>query len=284
MRFVQILPIIFLAFIDKIAQGAVIRPVFTEGSFCSVHILGNVENGDAKIFEDIINQLSTKSCNTYAVYLSSPGGSVLESMELGKFIRTLGGYVSVLTRNDGGQGCFSSCVLILAGGSARILGSDTIVGIHRPRFDYEVFSGLSPQQAKNTYADMSALVQSYLQRMGISDGLYQEMLAIPSNKMKILTYMEMKQWHLDGEDPGYAEWLRARKIEQFGETAVIQHDQYVEESFAFFRECLASPGQSGDLCAAETDKRFRNPLASTTKFRLVPSEFAPVFDEQPNPK
>jgi hypothetical protein len=48
--------------------------------------------------------------------------------------------------------------------------------------------------------------------MGMSEPLFRAMMAIPSSEVRIVRYDEMKEWGLVGEDPGYAEWLKAKNI------------------------------------------------------------------------
>src|ERR1700744_3228354 len=77
------------------------------------------------------------------VFLNSPGGRVVASMELGQIFRRLG-VASIVARAGQAYGgtalaaghCFSACVYALMGGSKRIIPPQSKVGVHR-MFQYE---------------------------------------------------------------------------------------------------------------------------------------------------
>lgn len=94
----------------------------------------------------------------------------------------------------------SACVLILAAGAVRIVGHDSRVGIHRPYFDQVLFAGLDRSQAKAKYDALSQSVAAYLAKMGMSDRLHQDMMKVPSNESRLLSYDDMKAFNLSGED------------------------------------------------------------------------------------
>lgn len=140
------------------------------------------------------------------VYLNSPGGNVLAAIQMGQIIRELG--ISTWLRPK--SKCASSCVLVFAGGIDRLLFDDAHIGIHRPYFPPEQFAKLDRSEAMRRYATVEEGVAEYLRRMGISDQLFNQMMQIPSNKIRWLIEDEAKQMRLIGQDPGFFEWDRAR--------------------------------------------------------------------------
>jgi hypothetical protein len=84
------------------------------------------------------------------------------------------------------------------------------VRVHRPHFDAALFGRLGQGQAKAKYDSLVAEVKGYLSRMGMSDQLFQAMMAVRSDDARTLTLNEMKAFNLVGQDPGYAEWMRAK--------------------------------------------------------------------------
>ena len=51
-------------------------------------------------------------------------------------------------------------------------------------------------------------VQTYLNRMGMPDRLYQEMMQRSPDKMLVLDATRLKSLKLEGIDPAYEKWLR----------------------------------------------------------------------------
>ena len=155
--------------------------------------------------------VEAQKLNPVSVRLSSPGGSVLSAMELGDLIRD-GGYSTAVFGPDE---CESACVLVLVAGVTRVASYGRI-GIHRPHFPEELFAALSRQEARQKYESMSASVKSYLSRMGMPDTLYRAMLAVASDDIRFLSPQQIKDYGLEGEDPAWAEWRRARLIDEWG--------------------------------------------------------------------
>ena len=122
------------------------------------------------------------------VYLNSPGGDAAAAIELGQEIKKL----SILTAMDEHAECLGACVLVLAAGARRSPVPDK-VGLYR-------LGDKNPALAKR--------VQTYLNRMGMPDRLYQEMMQRSPDKMLVLDATRLKSLKLEGIDPAYEKWLR----------------------------------------------------------------------------
>lgn len=141
---------------------------------------------------------------TVTANLDSPGGDVLAAIEIGDIVR--GNWIWTIVDNN--TQCSSACVFILAAGAERCAGESS-VRIHRPHFDAKLFGQLGQSQAKAKYDGLIDGVRQYLSRMGMSEQLFQAMMAVRSDDARTLTIAEMKAMNLVGEDPGYVEWMRA---------------------------------------------------------------------------
>jgi hypothetical protein len=180
-----------------------------------IAISGKIDQQTRQDFEDIIrkNNLRAKiGSSNVTVALNSPGGSVTDAMAIGDTIRELGFSTIVWTTNQ----CNSACVLILASGVTRMISENATVGIHSPAFDEALFASLPQEKARALYNDMSIGVRRYLLHMGISDGLYLAMVSVPSDEIVKLSIAKAREYGLEGKDPSWHEWVRAKQIQRFG--------------------------------------------------------------------
>lgn len=130
--------------------------------------------------------------------------------------------------------CASSCMLIFAAGVDRLLLDDARLGIHRPYFPPEQFAKLDRLEAQRRYSSLEKGVAEYLRIMGMSDELFDQMMRVPSNKVRWLREDEAKKLRLVGDDPAFAEWDRARMKERYLPEFVEWKDR--------FNECIENRG------------------------------------------
>ena len=173
------------------------------------------------------------------VSLNSPGGSIVDAMAIGNLIRSQGYITFVFEENE----CSSACVLVLAAGVKRFVPSKKI-GVHRPHFDEQMFAKLSQSDARKKYEDMAEGVRKYLTSMGMSESLYPAMLRVSSDRIKYLSYIELKSYGLEGEDAAFSEWERARAIQMLG--------GQMPSEIAVSRPTTPSTNMSFEVCSLRT--------------------------------
>lgn len=173
--------------------------------FADVVISGRIMQADVEQFRKLsaflVSQFGVVTAN-----LNSPGGDVLAAIAIGNIVRDNW----IWTVIDDNDECSSACVLVFAAGAQRLAGDRSVVRIHRPHFDAALFGQLGRGQAKANYDGLIDEVKGYLSRMGMSDQLFQAMMVVRSDDARTLTLSEMKAFNMVGEDPGYAEWMRAK--------------------------------------------------------------------------
>jgi hypothetical protein len=176
-----------------------------------------------------------------SVTVDSSGGDVYTAMRIGRLLRQEEARVVVL----GGASCFSSCVLILAGGVQRqVLGK---VGIHRPYF-YDFPKDLKDDQIKPTLNKLWSDVRSYLTEMNIPSFLFEEMVSIPPSEIKILSKDELRRFCLNQDDPAWEEKYVRRQAERYGLTAAEYRRRDALAKKAEKEDCLGQGFcNSGDL-------------------------------------
>ena len=141
------------------------------------------------------------------VFLDSPGGRVLASMEFGTLLRKLGAAAVVARIDPDGRGgsvtssaqCYSACVYAFMGAKKRVVPPASRIGIHR-MFVYEDSldaSGTTVLRHRGfDNHDMRAFLMNYSNEMGVSPGLIAAAEAVPSDTLHILTRDEIRRWHL----------------------------------------------------------------------------------------
>ncbi len=177
-------------------------------------ITGVIDQQTVEDFDKAINDpriIKTAKLSAPMVVLDTPGGSVIDAVLIGQTIRRSNFMTGVF---EGAQ-CSSACVLILAAGVSRTANFGK-VGIHRPHFDESAFAQLTQDQARAKYNEMANGVRQYLLQMGMSENLYTAMLKVPSDQIEFLSLKNIREYGLEGEDPAWAEYQRAKAIKRGG--------------------------------------------------------------------
>ena len=168
---------------------------YTPGSGNSVALItlsGQIKKDDLKHLIDFI-LMALKSSGIHMVRLDSIGGDLETALAMGRVLRADKAIVSVLAQGK----CFSSCVFVLAGGTTR--GVYGPVGIHRPYAPVD--NRMTAGAQKQYYERLEKQIRSYLTFMNIPVELYDHMIRIPPEKMKLLTKDELQRYGLSENDP-----------------------------------------------------------------------------------
>jgi hypothetical protein len=170
------------------------------------------------------------------MFLYSPGGSAIGSMELGRLVRarkmtvSVGHTVPLSCESDpasekscepqikaghaieaeldpGKTTCNSGCVYVVAGGAVRLVPPWVTLGIHDvgflPREHGHQFSADAIEYAKSI-AD--GRLRSYMREMGIEDGLWKEAFATPFSSLKPLFRDDIVRFGMDRRDFAETVW------------------------------------------------------------------------------
>jgi hypothetical protein len=147
------------------------------------------------------------SRNLHAVvFLDSPGGRVLASMEFGSLLRKIGAaavVAGVYSREGGGAvltngQCFSACVYAFMGARKRVVPASSQIGIHR-MFAYEQnvdASGDAYLRRRYDDGEMGLLLKHYSTEMGVNPELISLAEHIPSDALRILSRNEIRRYRL----------------------------------------------------------------------------------------
>jgi hypothetical protein len=164
---------------------------------------GVIEETTPQAFVEFARQASLSTRLRSVVFLNSPGGNVVASMELGYAFRRMraaaivAGYASQGSVSGPVSGrCLSACVYALMGAFRRVVPNESRVGLHRMSI-VEPGEERAPR-GRRSLADphLVALLARYAQRMGVDPALVWRAESLSPDVLQILTPQEIARWRL----------------------------------------------------------------------------------------
>ncbi|MBD3662538.1 hypothetical protein [Sulfitobacter aestuariivivens] len=146
---------------------------------------GRISVGDAARIVSVLEGLNTSPGR---IILNSPGGSVQDALDLGRFIRD----AEMETTMRDGDICYSACPYILAGGAVRNIPETASVGVHQHFFGENTL--LPAFVAVEDIQRRQGQVMQYLDRMGIDPMVMQHALVTPPDEIYILLPEELRAY------------------------------------------------------------------------------------------
>ena len=172
-----------------------------------VEINGIITKSDFLDFSRSVKKTDGKAF-ALSVSLNSGGGDLEAAIEMGRLIRKFNGFV--VTFNKGV--CYSSCVFILAGGVTRSLSST--IGIHRP---YSIGTeDRKYQDIQNEQRHLAKIAKEYLEEMNVLPSLYDAMVVIPPEKIKLLSQADLQGYGILKIDPVMQELTDTNYAREYG--------------------------------------------------------------------
>lgn len=190
--------LVMLAALMPLSSGVKAAEVVYSGG--RINIVGEIQEGD---LEKLEIALATASSRQTGISVSSPGGSVVEAMKIGRFLRD--SLISI-TVNENAE-CVSACFLIVVGATRRYLRAP--VGIHRAYYSKDYYSSLSPVEAEREYRSLDRFVREYLAEMYVPEDVVAQMMATKSTTETYLSPDEFRS-RIGTDSPAFEEWLIAK--------------------------------------------------------------------------
>jgi len=158
-----------------------------------VYVSGNITREDKLGAEVLADMIATGRQKLYGntVWFASDGGDIDAAMDVGRLLRRLGVF-AVIDKYDQ---CMSACVFAFMGGERRSVGGK--LGIHRPFFPHT--QDLPDRQARFRY--MQRILKDYVEEMDFPYSLYEAVMLVPPQTVKVLAEAELKNLYLDGISP-----------------------------------------------------------------------------------
>lgn len=137
--------------------------------------------------------------------LDSPGGSLLEGIELGRVIRDHGlfTYINKAGRDkheDLPGGCYSACTLAFLGGQFRFIDKESKFGVHR------FYSVGTTESDSDVSQILSAAIVQYIRDMGVDPDLFTEMTRAGKSEINILEHSKLSVLKVVNNGEGETTW------------------------------------------------------------------------------
>ena len=179
---------------------------------------GKIATGDYEKLLTFLRDKATFDKISGGVFIASPGGSVVEAINIGRLIRALGLSTSapsgpresqqvaqgVIAADDLADqrnfGCASACFLVFVSGVYRDVRQAGRLGVHKP---FRLQSDMkTPVSGEDPVVDSSVrrLIENYLGEMGVPARYGELMFAVPSNRIRWISQRELHA-DLDGLVP-----------------------------------------------------------------------------------
>jgi len=193
---------------------------------CTLMVDGRITVNDVPPVKQALEQ--TQGSGRLLLILDSEGGDIAAAIEIGRLVRRWSESVVLVSLNSK---CYSACVFVLAGGLHRTVHGK--IGIHRP-------FGSVPKTAtyESTQKEFRALEQSakkFLQEVNIPVALFDEMMSVPPQKLRILTEDELARYGVGQNDPIYDEVQDGKAAQVLG----VSKEEYLRRKLRSERICNA---------------------------------------------
>ena len=209
-----------------------------------VRLEGEITEGDAAALESFIRE-NLPFPNI--LELLSNGGSVRESMKIGRVVRRyylttlapisdLSGRVEFLSSSPIEQvpngACASACFFVWLGGVSRW--GDRL-GIHRPFPPEAQMRKMTPAEASQLYQSLSAEIRAYLIEMDVDGHWLEDMMKIVPDELHLIPKEKIeKEFQRDlrsfGDIPGIAQWKIAKcgqlSVDEGGDLLRLSRQQF----------------------------------------------------------
>lgn len=186
-----------------------ITSVWTQSyrSNCSFYLEGRIGPDDVAIFKRSLEKAG--GYGLLMLFLNSEGGDITTAIEIGKLVRRWPNSSVVVTENSK---CFSACVFVLAGGLHRVVHGK--VGIHRP-FNVTTNSN-TYESSQKTFRTLEQSAKAFLKDMNVPTTLYDEMMSVPPQTLRLLTEQELARFGIGQSDPAYQDNSDAEAARAYG--------------------------------------------------------------------
>ncbi len=140
------------------------------------------------------------------VWLASNGGDMDAAMHLGRLLRELGAF-TFIGKDDQ---CLSACAFAFMGGERRRVAG--LLGIHRPFLPYT--QNVPDRQLR--FRHMQRVVQAYIEEMDFPASLYEAVMLVPPETIKMLSTADLQRFYLEGISPSSEDLADAGSARRLG--------------------------------------------------------------------
>ena len=145
---------------------------------------------DAEVMASLIKNGQQKIAGN-SVWLASDGGDIDAAMDLGRLLRRIGLF-TFIGKDDR---CLSACLFVFMGGERRSVSGR--LGIHRPFLPFT--QDVPDRQVR--FRHLQKILSNYIEELDFPASLYEAVMGVPPESMKILDRAELKRFYLEGISP-----------------------------------------------------------------------------------
>ncbi len=180
------------------------------GKSARILLRGPIVKGDARALQQVLERVrgavagKVNDVPLITVELDSPGGDVVEALNIGRTIYQ--NFLMTLVRP--GHECVSACVFVLMAGAVHTPADGANIGVHKPML--VSWSHMSSSEAHAKYDGLMAYLRDYFIALGVSGAAYDIMMRTSSYDMRYFSSSELDQLRLRGEDPAWEKLYGAR--------------------------------------------------------------------------
>ncbi len=148
-------------------------------------LIGTISPGDADRIVEELGRVQPE-----LLYLNSPGGSVMDALILGRYLREAG----IDTQVTQGDICLSACPYIFAGGVVRAVSDGAALGVHQHYFGENTFlpAFLAVEDVQRGQAE----VMTHLDLMGLDVRLMRHALATGPDDIYVFVAEELTEYRI----------------------------------------------------------------------------------------
>lgn len=179
--------------LEIIAEVNDLRPIFPLG--LSITLTGPIENGDADRLRAVLSRYDDPDMRDINVELDSPGGSLVEGLEIAEVLRSRSEIVSaqVGSSERPNAECASACVLAYLGADLRYLAENGRIGVHQ----FGDPSGtVAADAAINIAQRFASEIVSLLDRQRVSTELFSRMSNTPPDQITWVEKADLTRWRV----------------------------------------------------------------------------------------
>lgn len=182
---------------------------------------GEIVRSTPSRFREFLKREGISRGARYEVYLHSPGGNLIASIELGKMIRDYGfgtrvarsvplpwSRPSLIFEIDEEGRCFSACAFAFLGGHWRIANARSL-GVHQ---HYTADALMDVGAKKFSALDLSAqqkvagMLAEYIAQMGVDGRFLTRAASAGPNEIYLFDAVEMAEYAITWNDAEYSDW------------------------------------------------------------------------------
>ncbi|MBY4598937.1 hypothetical protein K3217_25820 [bacterium BD-1] len=149
------------------------------------HLRGPIEAGDGERFKKMAIEQDLQQM-PLRIHLDSPGGSVVDGVQIAEIVGELLLWVSVSENAS----CQSSCFLIIAGSPLRGESIPGRIGVHRLSLDEEAMKTADASSYQRKIQAASASIRDWLLEREVPEAIVTRMQETPPHQMHFLTMQE----------------------------------------------------------------------------------------------